>query len=144
MLSRHLYPILLYLAYSLIQPLIGCASLPSREAVLRDTPAREVREAELDEYLGSGYGIFGGRKVQWATLKFSPEAARWVSAQNWHPKQRARVEKDGSYVLELPYAEDRELVMEILKYGADVEVLAPAALRKRVAGALKLAAARYD
>ncbi|HEX5766773.1 MAG TPA: WYL domain-containing protein, partial [Burkholderiales bacterium] len=115
-----------------------------REAVLKDVPAKEVREAELDEYLGSGYGIFGGRKVQWATLKFSPEAARWVSAQNWHPKQRARVEKDGSYVLELPYAEDRELVMEILKYGADVEVLAPAELRKRVAGALKLAAVRYD
>jgi predicted DNA-binding transcriptional regulator YafY len=103
-----------------------------------------VREAELDEYLGSGYGIFAGRNVKWATLKFTPQAARWVSAQNWHPKQRSRVEKDGSYVLELPYAEDRELVMEILKYGADVEVLAPAALRKRVAGALKLAAARYD
>jgi predicted DNA-binding transcriptional regulator YafY len=115
-----------------------------REAVLRDAPAKEVREAELDEYLGSGYGIFAGRNVKWATLKFTPQAARWVSAQNWHPKQRSRVEKDGSYVLELPYAEDRELVMEILKYGADVEVLAPAALRKRVAGALKLAAARYD
>jgi len=39
-----------------------------------------------------------------------PEAARWVSAQSWHPKQRARVEKDGSYVLEIPYAEDRELL----------------------------------
>jgi predicted DNA-binding transcriptional regulator YafY len=114
-----------------------------RDAVLRDIPAREVREAELDEYLGSGYGIFAGRKVEWATLKFTPEAARWVSAQNWHPKQRSRVEKDGSYILELPYAEDRELVMEILKYGADVEVLAPAGLRKRVADSLKDAAQRY-
>jgi predicted DNA-binding transcriptional regulator YafY len=114
-----------------------------REAVLEDTPAREVREAELDEYLGSGYGIFAGREVEWATLKFTPEAARWVSAQNWHPKQRARVEKDGSYILELPYAEDRELVMEILKYGADVEVLAPAELRKRVADSLRHAAQRY-
>ena len=28
------------------------------------------------------------RDVQWATLRFTPEAARWVSAQNWHPKQR--------------------------------------------------------
>jgi predicted DNA-binding transcriptional regulator YafY len=103
-----------------------------------------VRDAELDEYLGSGYGIFAGRKVEWATLKFSPEAARWVSAQNWHPKQRSRVEKDGSYVLELPYAEDRELVMEILKFGADVEVVAPDALRRRVASALKDAARRYE
>jgi len=114
-----------------------------RDAVLKETPAKEVRDAELDEYLGSGYGIFAGRKVEWATLKFTPEAARWVSAQNWHPKQRVRVEKDGSYVLELPYAEDRELVMEILKYGADVEVLGPAALRGRLAEALHAAARRY-
>jgi predicted DNA-binding transcriptional regulator YafY len=114
-----------------------------RDAAFRETSAKEVRDAELDEYLGSGYGIFAGRKVEWATLKFTPEAARWVSAQNWHPKQRARVEKDGAYILEIPYAEDRELVMEILKYGADVEVLAPAALRERVAGSLRDAAQRY-
>jgi predicted DNA-binding transcriptional regulator YafY len=114
-----------------------------RDAVLKDTRAREVSDAELDEYLGSGYGIFAGRKVEWATLRFSPQAARWVSAQSWHPKQRARVEKDGAYILEIPYAEDRELVMEILKYGADVEVLAPEALRTRVADALRLAARRY-
>jgi predicted DNA-binding transcriptional regulator YafY len=114
-----------------------------RSAEIQETPAKEVRDAELDEYLGSGYGIFAGRKVELATLKFTPEAARWVSAQNWHPKQRSRVEKDGSYVLELPYAEDRELVMEILKFGADVEVLGPAALRKRVRDALREAAKRY-
>jgi predicted DNA-binding transcriptional regulator YafY len=114
-----------------------------REAVIKETPAREVRDAELDEYLSSGYGIFAGRKVEWATLKFTPEAARWVSAQSWHPKQRSRVEKDGSYVLEVPYAEDRELMMEILKYGADVEVLGPDALRKRVGDALRNAAKRY-
>ena len=114
-----------------------------REARLLEGRAKEMPPSELDEYLGSGYGIFGGQKVEWATLKFTPEAARWVSAQNWHPKQRSRVEKDGSYVLEVPYAEDRELVMEILKYGADVEVVGPAALRTRVREALTQAVARY-
>jgi predicted DNA-binding transcriptional regulator YafY len=114
-----------------------------RDARLLDERAKEVAASELDEYLGSGYGIFAGRKVEWATLKFTPEAARWVSAQNWHPKQRSRVDKDGSYVLEVPYAEDRELVMEILKYGADVEVVGPTALRTRVREALTQAAGRY-
>jgi predicted DNA-binding transcriptional regulator YafY len=114
-----------------------------RDAVLTDAPAKEVRAAELDEYLGSGYGIFAGRDVEWATLRFTPEAARWVTAQNWHPKQRARVEKDGTYVLEIPYAHERELVMEILKYGSDVEVVAPESLRARVAGDLRRAAGRY-
>src|SRR3989449_8682375 len=86
-----------------------------RAAELRDGRAKEIPAAELDEHLGSGYGIFAGRDVQWATLRFTPEAARWVSAQMWHPKQRSRVEADGSYVLEIPYAHERELVMEILK-----------------------------
>jgi predicted DNA-binding transcriptional regulator YafY len=114
-----------------------------RTAELREARAKEIAAIELDEHLASGYGIFAGRKVQWASLKFSPEAARWVSAQSWHPRQRTRSEKDGSFVLEVPYSEDRELLMDILKYGADVEVMGPAALRGRVAEALAAAAKRY-
>src|SRR5213075_951407 len=114
-----------------------------REARLLETHAKEIADDELDQHLGSGYGIFAGRKVEWATLKFTPAAARWVSAQTWHPEQRVRVEKDGSYSLELPYSEMPELVMEILKFGPDVEVLAPAELRRRVGEALVEAAKRY-
>ena len=91
----------------------------------------------------AGYGIFAGSKVEWAKLRFTPQAARWVSAQKWHPDQRTSVEKDGAYLLELPYAAAPELVMEILKFGADVEVLAPVSLRERVAQTLAQAASRY-
>ena len=115
-----------------------------RAAELREARAKEVPAPELDAHLGSGYGIFAGREVQWARLRFTPQAARWVSAQRWHPEQRAQVQEDASYVLEVPYADDRELVMEILKYGADAEVLAPEALRARVAAALADASALYS
>src|SRR5882672_12669591 len=114
-----------------------------RAAELRDGRAKEIPAAELDEHLGAGYGIFAGRDVQWASLRFTPEAARWVAAQSWHPKQRARFDHDGSYLLEVPYSHDRELLMEILKFGADVEVLQPSELRRRVGDALRLAAQRY-
>jgi len=114
-----------------------------RAAELRDARAKEIPAAELDEHLGAGYGIFAGREVQWARLRFTPEAARWVAAQSWHPKQRARFDPDGSYLLEVPYSHDRELLMEILKFGADVEVLQPSELRRRVGDALRLAAQRY-
>ena len=114
-----------------------------RAAELREARAREIPAADLDAHLGSGYGIFAGREVQWAELRFTPEAARWVSAQEWHPKQRSRLAPDGSYLLEIPYTHERELVMEILKFGADVEVLAPASLRSRVAEDLRQAARRY-
>ena len=114
-----------------------------REASLLEIKARDVAKADLDEYLKSGYGIFAGRAVEWASLKFTPQAARWVASQSWHSSQRTRFEKDGSYVLEVPYADDRELVMEILKFGADVEVLGPETLRLKVKAQLDAARRSY-
>jgi predicted DNA-binding transcriptional regulator YafY len=98
---------------------------------------KEVGDAELDEVLAAGYGIFSGKKVSWATLRFTPERARYVALEEWHPKQRARWEKDGAYVLEIPYSSEGELVMDILRFGADLEVLEPAPLRKAVADRVK-------
>jgi predicted DNA-binding transcriptional regulator YafY len=114
-----------------------------RAAAMLDERAKEVAKADLEEYLSAGYGIFAGRKVEWATIRFTPLAARWVSAQRWHSKQKARTEADGSYVLEVPYANDQELLMEVLKFGPEAEVLGPPALRKRAAAQLQEAAARY-
>jgi predicted DNA-binding transcriptional regulator YafY len=114
-----------------------------RGAQLLETRARELSKSELDEYLKSGYGIFAGREVEWATLKFTPLSARWVSRQSWHSKQRVRVDADGSLIIEIPYADDRELLMEVMRYGDEVEVLGPAALRGRVVDTLRKALKRY-
>ena len=107
-----------------------------------DTTAIDVPESELDAVLGTVYGIFAGRAVQWARLRFSAERARWVAAESWHPKQRGRFETDGTYVLELPYADPRELVMDILRHVPEVEVLGPMGLRKVVAEKLRTALGR--
>lgn len=109
-----------------------------------ETPAREMPQAQLQEFLAAGYGIFTGRHMQWATLRFTPSAARWVATERWHTRQKQRWEADGSYLLEVPYAQSQELVMDILRYGADVEVLAPADLREQVRKALVEAASRYQ
>jgi predicted DNA-binding transcriptional regulator YafY len=66
-----------------------------------------------------------------------------VATEQWHPKQRSSVERDGSFVLEFPYADDRELIGDILRHGAEVEVLAPKELRGRVREQLAAAARRY-
>ena len=114
-----------------------------RQATLLEKPAKNVADKKLDEVLGSGYGIFAGQRTAWAKLKFTPERARWVSSENWHPKQKSRFDKDGNYLLAIPYSDDRELVMDILKYGGDVEVVSPQALRKRVAEELAHACKQY-
>jgi predicted DNA-binding transcriptional regulator YafY len=106
--------------------------------------AREVPDGKLDYVFGAGYGIFAGHRTQRAVLQFSPVRARWVSREVWHPEQEGHLELDGSWVLELPYSDERELVMEILKHGADVRVLAPDDLRERVVQALRQASAQYE
>jgi predicted DNA-binding transcriptional regulator YafY len=114
-----------------------------QKAEILEKPARDVSEKTTDEVLGAGYGIFGGSKVQLAKLHFTPERARWVAHEQWHPRQKGTLKADGSYLLEIPYSDDRELMMDILKYGPDVEVAGPASLRKRVQALLHLAANRY-
>lgn len=114
-----------------------------REASVRDEAAREVADEELDRVLGAGYGIFAGAETQTAVLRFTPAAARWVADEVWHSRQVGSIEADGSYRLELPYSREPELVMDLLRHGAGVEVLAPPSLRERVAGELARAARQY-
>lgn len=94
--------------------------------------AREISAARLDATFGPGYGIFSGGAVRWARLRFSPERARWVAQEQWHPEQIGKHAPDGSYLLRLPYTDHRELIMDILKHGAHCEVLGPATLRRVV------------
>lgn len=71
-----------------------------------------------------------------------PERARWVAAERWHPKQKGRFEADGSYRLRLPYADPRELVMDILRHVPEVEVIAPAGLKEVVREKLRVGLGR--
>lgn len=113
------------------------------EVQITAADAREIEPERLDQVLGAGYGIFGGAAVDRAVLRFTPERARWVCREQWHPSQESWEEKDGSFVLSVPYADDREILGDILRFGADVQVVGPEALKRKVQKALLDAAGRY-
>jgi predicted DNA-binding transcriptional regulator YafY len=103
------------------------------DATVLEKAAKDVSEDSLDRHFASGYGIFAGVDTQQAVLLFAPARARWVSRETWHPKQDGKLQLDGSYLLKFPYSREPELVMDVLKYGAHGQVLAPESLRKAVA-----------
>lgn len=113
-------------------------------AKVLDAPAFDVPDAELDEHYASAYGIFGGKADKVAILRFTREGARWVADEKWHPQQEAKWLPDGRYELRIPYREPRELVMDIMRQGRNVEVIAPEELRQQVREALQQAISQYS
>lgn len=103
-----------------------------------ELPLESVR-AEMD----AGYGIYAGGRRRWARLRFEARAAQWASREEWHPEQRGSWCEDGRYELSLPYVDANELVMDVLRQGDEVMVLAPTELVAEVRRRLESAAARY-
>ena len=108
------------------------------------TPLRALPAAQLEPYLSDNFGIFAGGATQWAVLRFNAQAARWVSAEQWHPHQIGEWLASGEYELTIPYSSPQELIMEVLKHGPDVEAMSPPELRTQVMQRLAAAMARYD
>jgi len=106
-------------------------------------PAKTVAEPALNRELASSYGIFAGQPHAIAVLRFTAKRARWVAEEIWHPEQQSRWLEDGRYELRLPYSDGRELLMDILKYGPDVEITAPPELREVTKNLLETAASQY-
>ena len=106
--------------------------------------AKELDADQLRASMQSGYGIFGGAVKDWAKLKFSPERARWVKQEEWHSSQKGHELTDGSYELEVPYSDERELVGDILRFGSDVRVVSPVSLRTQVLAELKKLSEAYQ
>ena len=119
------------------------AELRSMEAFF-NTSTSCLTEADSDFAPVEGTWTVAQQVAQQAVLLFRPSNARWVSREIWHPKQDGKLQLDGSYMLQFPYSREPELVMDILKHGAGVEVLAPASLRAAVAAEITAAARMYD
>jgi predicted DNA-binding transcriptional regulator YafY len=108
-----------------------------------DERAVDVDDGTLNEHLASAYGIFAGKANKTAVLLFSSERARWVADERWHPEQVGQFLTDGRYELRIPYRDSRELVMDILKHGEHVEVIAPGSLRNEVIDHMRRALMSY-
>ena len=115
-----------------------------KQAVETTEKAQDVAENDLNEHYASSYGIFAGKANKTAVLRFSAERARWVADERWHPQQVGQYLMDGRFELQIPYRDERELIMDIMGHGAGVEVISPGTLRAGVAGQLRQALNQYE
>ena len=77
-------------------------------------------------------------------LRFSPRVAPRVRESVWHPTQAIRDLPDGGCEWVAQIAEWREMEPWVRGWGAEVEVLEPADLRRSVAESMSAAARLYD
>ena len=87
-----------------------------------DARAKDVSLKQVEAEMDGGYGIYAGATPKWVTLAFSPQAAQWVSREEWHPDQRGKWLDDGRFQLEVPYTDPNELAMDILRHADQVSI----------------------
>jgi predicted DNA-binding transcriptional regulator YafY len=104
--------------------------------------AEKFSGKELDSFLEDGFGVFSGKAENIAKLRFSEPNSNWVKDEIWHKNQKKYFEgKD--LVLEIPFSNPTELVMEILRHGDGVVVESPEFLKELVIEKLKKNLKKY-
>lgn len=112
-------------------------------AIVLSEPFGIPDDFNLEAFLESGWRIMAGEETQEVVLRFTASAAAHVAERLWHPSQTLETLPDGDCVLTLCVAQPLEMQPWIRSWGAQVEVVAPAWLRKQVADELARAAAIY-
>jgi predicted DNA-binding transcriptional regulator YafY len=94
-------------------------------------------------YLAPAWGIMREEAEVDVVLRFSPTVSPRVKESMWHHTQQVRDLADGGCELQLRVGGVREIRSWVLSWGADVEVLEPAALRAEVAEQARRMLQRY-
>jgi predicted DNA-binding transcriptional regulator YafY len=115
-----------------------------KEAEMLDEPvANPVKAEAIKERIEKRYGIFLDGPERRVVLRFTPAGARLVRDQVWFPGQESEERPDGSLLLKFPVADFREVVRDILPFGADAEALEPPELRRLLADSIGKMAGIY-
>ena len=103
----------------------------------------EDPQPDVVAQLRRAWDIIADQPATEVVLRFGPGVAGRVREAQWHPSQRVTELPDGSLEWRATVAGTIEIRLWILSWGADVEVVAPAALRADVIATLRAALERY-
>jgi len=116
----------------------------SRISSLELTGTKISRDSEMDtEWLRESFGIFKGKTTFHASILLTGKAAEIVRHQHWHSAQQF-TETDAGLLLTLPAADEREIMMKVLQFGADAQVVQPRFLRDKLRDEISRMSGMYD
>ena len=84
------------------------------------------------DYLGRAWVMIPEGRIYNVKLRFLPKVAHNVAEVQWHSTQKTTFNDDGSATIQFRVDGLGEISWWVMGYGDQVQVLAPAALRKRI------------
>jgi proteasome accessory factor B len=98
----------------------------------------------LEKHFGQAWCMIPEGKLYDVHLHFEPVVAGNVAEVHWHPSQRVQWNDDGSMEFHVRVDGLGEITWWVLGYGDQVEVVAPTALRRKVAAVATAMAERHQ
>jgi proteasome accessory factor B len=114
-----------------------------RDVSLTPDPFPPPEAGVIEGMFGRAWDIIADQEPVEVVLRFSPSVATRVREARWHPSEVVAEEADGSLSWRATVAGTIEIRLWILSWGADVEVVEPAALRDDVAATMDRALEQY-
>ncbi len=136
--------------YMVAQP-VGAAAQPRtyrlaslRAATVVGEAATRPKGFDLAQFWRDSSSRFEAELRQWPVqLRASARAVGWLRNARLVNTPQAEPAADGSQVLEMAFESEEAAARQLLSYGTEVEVLAPASLRTRLAALAAAVAAIY-
>jgi len=115
-----------------------------RKITVTNRTFRWPEDVDPSKHFGSAWSMIPEGKIYNIRLRFEAKVAGNVAEVMWHPSQQVRWLDDGSMEYEVKVDGLGEITWWILGYGDQVEVLAPAVLRRRIRQVASTVLERYD
>lgn len=83
---------------------------------------------DLQKYSNESFGVYHGEILN-VKLLFSKEIAQEASQFNFHPTQKGKYNKDGTYIVNFKASGDKEIIWHVFRWGSGCEIISPKSLR---------------
>jgi predicted DNA-binding transcriptional regulator YafY len=112
--------------------------------ILADKVEERTKRDDIKEIIEGHYGIFLQGEERMVSLRFTGKSAAMVRKQVWFPGQKITAQGEDSVVLQFPVSDFRELIGDILRFGAEADVLEPAELRDQIRATIAILSKIYS